>query len=218
MKKRAFAAALAAALLSHGCGWMRVAPSPGAEAAGEPWPAAVSLWRSAAAAEEEEVLALLAYYHRIAGVPAEEQRREFNAVSQAFGRDKSEHARLKLALLLSLPNTSFRDDARLASLLENSASRNASPESARRHLATLLSRLNAERQRQGAQLREEQKKLETQIKDEQRRADEQQKRADELQRRAEELQKRGDELQEKLDKLLAIERELRARTPRRPPR
>ncbi len=208
MNKKAFAAALVAALLANGCGLFTVAPPPGSEVtAVDPWSQAASLWRSAAEIEGEEVLALLAYYHRMAAAASEEQRKEFNAVSQAFARDKSENARLRLALLMSLPHASFRDEARLASLLDNATSRNGAPDSARRHLVTLLSRLTAERQRQGSLLRDEQKKLEAQVKDEQRRTEEQEKRADDL-------QKRSDELQEKLDKLLAIERELRTRAPR----
>ncbi|MCK7496258.1 MAG: hypothetical protein MZW92_39050 [Comamonadaceae bacterium] len=110
------------------------------------------------------MLALLACYHPWPRHASEEQRKEFSAVSQAFARDKSENARLELALLMSLPNASFRDEARLASLLDNAASRNGAPESARRHLLTLLSRLSAERQRQGHALRKSAKKLEAQVK------------------------------------------------------
>jgi DNA repair exonuclease SbcCD ATPase subunit len=207
MKTRALAAVATAALMLQACAWLNVAPPPAGDAA-ESW------WSGRS--EGDEVLALLAYYQRMAAASAEDQRKEFNAVSQIFARDKGENARIKVALLLSLPNVAFRDDARLASLLEASASRNAGPESPRRQLVGLLSRLTAERQRLTGQLREEHRKLESQFRDEQKRADEQQKRADDLQKRGDELQKRADELQDKLDKLLAIERELRARTPRRP--
>lgn len=208
MKTRALVAATAALML-QACAWLNVAPPPAGDAA-ESW------W--SARSEGDEVLALLAYYQRMAAASAEDQRKEFNVQNQAFGRDKGENARLKLVLLLSLPNVAFRDDARLASLLDASASRNAAAESPRRQLVGLLSRLTAERQRLSNQLRDEQRKLETQFRDEQKRADDQQKRADELQKRVDELQKRADELQTKLDKLVAIERELRARTPRRPAR
>lgn len=208
MNTKAFLAAPAAALILSGCAWFKLAPPVGTDTAGESWPPGATLWRSAAAVEADEVLALLGYYQRMLGASAEDQRKELNSVGQVFARDKTESARFRLALLLSLPNAALRDDARLTNLLENSPSRSAPPESARRQLLTLLTRLTAERQRQTGQLREEHKKLEAQVKDEQKRADEQQKRADEV-------QKRADELQEKLDKLLAIERELRARTPRR---
>lgn len=180
-----------------------------------PWPD----WSS----ETEEVQNLLAYYQRMQGAPADDLRKEYNAVNQAYNSDKTEDARLRVVMLLLVPNTPFRDDPRLVSLLENSQSRTAPPESPRRQLVTLLSRLTTERLRQVAQTKDEQKKQEVLLKDDLRRVEEHQKRTDELirradeqQKRAEDQQKRADELQEKLDKLLAIERELR-RKPGRPP-
>ena len=219
MNVAAILPALFVALLLTGCSSLSMPPpAANGEDAGPPstvfpWPD----WSS----ETEEVQTLLAYYQRMLGVSADDLRKEFNAVNQVFNRDKTENARLKLVLLLSVPNAPFRDDARLVSLLENSLSRTAVPESPRRQLVTLLSRLSTDRLRQVAQVKDEQKKQESQLKDEtrrieeqQKRADEQQKRADEQQKRADEQQRRADELQEKLDKLLAIERELRSRVPR----
>lgn len=222
MNVAAIAPALLAALLLAGCSSLRI-PPPAANGEDTGPPSAVFPWPDWSS-ETEEVQTLLAYYQRMLGVSADDLRKEFNAVNQVFNRDKTENARLKLVLLLSVPNAPFRDDARLVSLLENSLSRTAAPESPRRQLVTLLSRLSTDRLRQVAQVKDEQKKQETQLKDDtrrieeqQKRADEQQKRADEQQKRADEQQKRADELQEKLDKLLAIERELRSRAPRPQP-
>ena len=208
MKTATILAALAVAALLPGCTWFKLAPPGGGEESGSEAGAPVaSMTRQDWSAEEDDVQMLLAYFQRMLGVSADDLRKEFNAVNQVYNRDKTESARLKLVLLLSLPNASFRDDARLQNLLETSPVRNAAPESPRRQLLTLLTRLNAERLRQVAAVREEQRKFEIQVKEEQRRVEEQQKRADEQ-------QKRADDLQQKLDKLLAIERELR-RGPRR---
>jgi hypothetical protein len=198
-----------ALLLIAGCAQLnRLPPATGEH---HPGAAAFGIFsRDDSAVQAEEVQMLLAYYQRMLSVSAEDLRREFTAVSQVFGRDKAESARLKLALLMSIPGASFRDDARLLTLLEGSTSRALPPESPHRQLVTLLSRLTGERVRQLGAEREGLKKVESELKEAQRRAEEQQQRADAL-------QKRADELQQKLDKLLAIDREMR-HSPRRIPR
>ena len=210
MKTATILPALVLAALLPGCAWLKLAPPGPPEAAGSGTPsqASASPPQQDWGAEAEEVRALLAYYQRMLGVSADDLRKEFTAVNQVFNRDKTESERLKLTLLLSIPNAPFRDDARLMMLLETSPVRNEVPESPRRQLLTLLTRLSAERLRLLSLARDEQKKLDAQVKEEQRRSEEQQK-------RAEEEQKRADDLQQKLDKLLAIERELR-RGARRP--
>lgn len=222
MNIKRFFLVLVGVLALHGCAWLNLAPPIGEEA-GESQGVIGS--RNAGAGESEEVLALLAYHQRWSLASAEDQRKEFAAVSQAYNRDKTELGRLRLGMLLIIPNAPFRDDARLAALLDAAASRNAPPDSPRRQLLTVLYRIAFERQRQQGQPKDEHRKLEAQLRDEQRRADEAQRRAeeaqkrsDEFQRRGDELQKRADEVQAKLDKLLAIERELRSRAPRRPSR
>jgi predicted ribosome quality control (RQC) complex YloA/Tae2 family protein len=156
-------------------------------------------------ADAEEALALLAYFHRVSGLGAEELRREYNAVNSAFAREKTEMQRMKLALLLSVPGAAFRDDARLLTLLDTSSLRSAPADSPQREVLTLLQRLTAERVRQLAQAKEEQRRIETQAKDDQKRLEQQLK----------DEQKRADELQQKLDALVAIDRELRQRVPQR---
>lgn len=161
---------IAVALAMGGCAlFPGAAPEPPApDAASTP---AVDYGR-----ENAEVAALLAYYQDLQAMPQEELRREYQNASQAFARERSELARLRLALLLCVPGTNWSDDARLLALLDGADSRKAPAASPRRHLVVLLQKLVAERQRE---------------------------------------QKRAEELQHKLDAMLAIERGLRERQPRK---
>lgn len=79
--------------------------------------------------EEHQVVELVGYAQRFAAMSAEEQRREYIAVNQQFGKDKTAYNRLRLALLLATPGASVHDDARAAALLEPLVTRNeaASP-------------------------------------------------------------------------------------------
>ncbi len=228
MKIPAYSVFVLAGLLGGCAGYQPPGPA-GTEPSASPL-SVPTLWRSEADIEADEVIALLAYFQRVQALPADEQRREYVAVNQQFGKDKSyvavnqqfgkdksENSRLKLALLMSIPGAGFRDDAKLMNLLETAASRNAAADSPRRELLTLLARLQAERIRQTGQLRDELRKSEALAKEEQRRSEEQLRRAEEQQKRADELQKRADELQQKLDKLLAIDREMRSRGSNRTP-
>ena len=155
--------------------------------------------------EADEVVALLAYFQRVSAMGAEDLRREYNTVNAAFNKDKIESQRLKLALLLSVPQAPFGDDKRLISLLETAPTRNAPADSPQRELLTLLQKLTAERVRQVNLSKEEQKRTDTQTRDEQKR----------LEQQVKDEQKRADELQQKLDALLAIDRDLRHRAPQR---
>jgi len=69
-------------------------------------------------AEARQVLELVSYSQRIAGLKPEEQSRELSVASQEFARDPQPYSRLRLALLLSTPGTSFNDEGRAVSLLE----------------------------------------------------------------------------------------------------
>lgn len=153
-------------------------------------------------------MALLGYFQRVSAMSAEELRREYTSVNQAFTKDKNESYRLKLVLLLSVPGAAFRDDVRLVNLLESAQGRNGDSDSPQRELISLLYKLTAERVRLAAQAKEDQRKYEAQAvqaRDEQKR----------LEQQAKDEQRRADELQQKLDALMAIERELRQRAPQR---
>lgn len=77
-----------------------------------------SMLAPAARSEPEQVTALIAYSQTLPGLPSEEQRRELAAANQAYTRDRSAYARVKLALLLTAPGTGFGDEGRAAGLLE----------------------------------------------------------------------------------------------------
>jgi hypothetical protein len=61
---------------------------------------------------------LIGYYSRVAAMQPEDQRREYAGASQTFSRDPSPYNRIRVALLASMPGTSFQDDVRAMSLLE----------------------------------------------------------------------------------------------------
>lgn len=97
--------------------------------------------------EERQLVELVGYAQRFAAMSAEEQRREYNAINQQFGKDKTASNRLRLALLLGTPGASVHDDARAAALLEPLVTRSeaASP---LRSLAALLYAQISERGRE----------------------------------------------------------------------
>ena len=66
----------------------------------------------------KELAELVGYYSRVAASPADQQRREYTEASQTFSRDPTSYNRIRVALLASMPGTSFQDDVRAISLLE----------------------------------------------------------------------------------------------------
>jgi len=98
--------------------------------------------------EMEAVASLLGYYQTLLAMSAEELRREYQTINQAFTRDKNETQRLKLVLLMNVPGAVWRDDAKLQALLEGSASRVAPLESPLRQFVLLIQKLSAERLRE----------------------------------------------------------------------
>lgn len=62
---------------------------------------------------------LMQYYDVLSKFPASAVSREYDKVRQDFLKNKSDLNRLKAALLLSLPNTSFRDYSAALNLLED---------------------------------------------------------------------------------------------------
>jgi len=72
----------------------------------------------ASAQDSRQVIELIGYTQKVAALRAEDQRRELNASTQVFSKDRGAYGRVRLALLLALPGTTFNDDTRAASLLE----------------------------------------------------------------------------------------------------
>ena len=144
-----------------------------------------------------DVANLLAGYDHVAGLTADEQRREFSAALSAHEKLSNEKTRLGLALMYLLPRAPWRDDKRVLSLLERVEPGNAEHHSARHNFAQVLIRLIGERQRVE---RDDQRKLDLlnqQLREERRKADE--------------ARTKSDEAIKKLDSLRAIDRDLRLR-------
>lgn len=66
----------------------------------------------------KQVSDLVGYYSRVAAMPPEEQRREYASAGQTLSRDPSPYNRVRVALLASMPGTTYQDDVRATSLLE----------------------------------------------------------------------------------------------------
>ncbi len=107
--------------------------------------------------ESRAVIALLDAFQQWQTLPAESLDRELAAANAAYVQEPNGTSRLRLALLLSMPNTLVRNDARALSLLGPVLA--AEPVRARplRELALLLQTQIAERQRA---INEEQKRSE----------------------------------------------------------
>jgi len=112
--------------------------------------------------ETEQVVALIAYSRWLAAARVDEQRREFSSVNQAFARDPGAYARVKLALLLSVPGSGFTDEVRAVTLLEplagGATGTTAASTAPLRDFAFLLHAQLGERvreQKRSAQLREQ---------------------------------------------------------------
>ena len=89
--------------------------------------------------ESRQVADLTAYALQTSALSPEDQRRELDGASKAYSADPGDYARLRLALLLSLPGTSIADDARAAALLDPAAEKtNAEQPGALRQFARLL--------------------------------------------------------------------------------
>jgi hypothetical protein len=61
---------------------------------------------------------LVGYYSQVAAMRPDDQRRAYADAGQAFSRDPTVYNRIRVALLASMPGTSFQDDVRALSLLE----------------------------------------------------------------------------------------------------
>ena len=130
-----------------------------------------------------DAVELLGYFQRIRSMTAEELGSEYALVSQAFAKQKSDAGRLRLAMLLSLPHASFRDDARavqLAEEVQNAKPADGAP--AKQFAGVLVSVVNEQRRQE-----ERYQKLGQKLKDE---------------------EKRGEALQQKLEALKTIEKNL----------
>jgi hypothetical protein len=143
---------------------------------------------------------VLAYALRFSGLSADDQRKEFAQVTQAYNQNKENLSnQIRLALVLALPGSRHHDNAKALTLLED-IQRNPKADSDARAIAALLREYVTERQK----LEENVAKLTQKVADDQ-------KRIELLQGRADALQLRAETLQQKLDELKNIEKTLNTR-------
>lgn len=138
-----------------------------------------------------DAVELLGYQQRIRAMGSDELAAEYAAAGQVLAKQKSDAARLRLAMLLSLPGASFRDDGRAVALAEEVAGRKNPDSSGLRPLASLIAVTAGEQRRQ-------------------------EERNQKLAQKLQEEEKRADALQQKLDGLKAIEKNLLNREPTKP--
>jgi len=108
--------------------------------------------------ESRQVSDLIGYVQGVAAMQPEGQRGELNDATQTYSKDHALYARLRLALLLSLPGTGFADDARAVNLLEPVASNTGAAATPLHQFAGWLYAQVGERsreQRKSAQLKEQ---------------------------------------------------------------
>lgn len=145
MKMR-LAALLAFCALLAACGLLRGLesrePAPWVQA-GSPRPAS-------------DVESLLLYFQYIKKLTATDLGREHDTARQAYSRTRSDFNRVRLAMLLVLPNAAFNDDTRALELLEPVAKNQSGQFSG---LATLLASHLQERRRLDASAQGLQQKL-----------------------------------------------------------
>ena len=147
----------------------------------------------------------LAYYRYASSISGEELKKEYMTTNQAYIKTKSDASRLQLGLLLSLPNSGFRDDSRALTLLREFLSNKANESSQLKDFALLLSSYIAEHKRQ-----------EEKLKTEQSRNEEQEQRLEGLKDKLKMEQSRGDELEQKLEALKGIEKSISERQQSQP--
>jgi hypothetical protein len=122
---------------------------------------------SEAPSEESVVAGLLAQYAKWQGAASELQRKALSAAQVDVERTPTLEARVRLALLYSLPRVSWRDETRVVSLLAGLQDPQAS--SPLRDLGNLLHTQASERLRQQ---RSDQRRFEAQLRDDQNQLDE----------------------------------------------
>jgi len=138
-----------------------------------------------------DITNLMNYSQKIRALNAEELTSEFSAMSQNFGKKKSDLNRIRLAILYSFPYAPFRDDTAALNLLdEYLATSSAEDKGLLKSYAKLLFANIVEQKKQDERIQ----KLLQKVKDEQKRADT--------------LQQKNDELQQKLNAIKSIEKNM----------
>ena len=156
------------------------------------------------------------FYDRLLKMKGTELAGELEMIRRSFESDKSDLNRLQLALLLSLPGTSFRDDNAALALLSPFIKDRGREGSTLRPLAIWLHsellelrRSDEALQQQAAKLKEELRRSDEALQQQEAKLKEELRRSDEaLQQQVAKLkeeQRRAEALQQKLDAILDME-------------
>ena len=94
--------------------------------------------------ENPKLSEIMHYYSHISALAAPDVVSEYNAVSQRFSKNPNSTERIKLAMLLSFPNTGFHNTAAALDLLETWPDQPADASSDLHDLAQLLGALLAQ--------------------------------------------------------------------------
>jgi len=140
-------------------------------------------WSGPEAQHGADSTEVLAYFQRIKGLSGDALAAEHAAASQALAKRRSDVHRLKLALLLILPRTSFKDEGRAAALANEVANNKAADAPEMKNLALLLATIATEQKQQD-------------------------ERWQQLAQKQKDDEKRAEALQQKLDALKNIEKDL----------
>ena len=99
---------------------------------------------------------LLGYYQNLRGLSAADLGREYEAARQAYSRARTDYNRVRYAMVLTVPNSAFSDDARALEMLDPVAK---NPNGQLQPLASLLAGHLQERKRLDANAQALQQKL-----------------------------------------------------------
>jgi hypothetical protein len=160
---------------------------------------------------------LLRYYRYISNLYPQALSREYRDALKAFSENGGATARMQLAMLLSLPNTAIRDDAKAFDLLQACLAGN--DDAAVEDLAYLLWTMVNERRHHDTRFRELQQRLTSEqkrIASLQQQLKKQSEQQHTLKRHLQEEKARSAQLQEQLEALKKIERSLRREKPSAP--
>lgn len=150
---------------------------------GAPGAPANGAWNSPETLRGADSAEALAYFQRIKGLSGDALAAEHAAASQALAKRRSDVNRLRLALLLILPRTAFKDEGRAMALANEVATNKAADAPEMKHLALLLAAIANEQKQQEERLQQ-------------------------LVQKQKDDEKRADALQQKLDALKSIEKDL----------
>ena len=99
---------------------------------------------------------LLGYYHNLRGLQAADLGKEYELARQAYARGRTDYNRVRYAMVLAMPGSTFQDDARALEMLELVAK---NPNGQLQPLASLLASHLQERRKLDANAQALQQKL-----------------------------------------------------------